>query len=148
MSISTRYKRALWLTIHSATSQTISNSNLAQWTIPLALQLVPGVLLFIGMIFCPESPRWLARMDNFEAAERIIVRLRQLPADHPYVMREVAEIRMQVEQRSTLHMGRKQQFKKLFAKGVRNRMGVGMALMFLQSFTGVNIITYYSPRIL
>ena len=64
------------------------------------------------------------------------------------VMREVGEIRMQVEERSTVHLGRKEQFKKLFAKGVRNRMGVGMALMFLQSFTGVNIITYYSPRIL
>jgi hypothetical protein len=100
------------------------------------------------MLFCPESPRWLARQDNFEAAEKIIVNLRQLPADHPYVVREIGEIRMQVEERSTLHMGKKQQFKKLFAKGVRNRMGVGMALMFLQSFTGVNIITYYSPRIL
>jgi hypothetical protein len=30
---------------------------------------------------------------------------------------------------------------------VRNRMAIGMALMFLQSFTGVNIITYYAPRI-
>lgn len=100
------------------------------------------------MLVCPESPRWLARKDNFEAAESIIVKLRQLPATHPYVMREIGEIRMQVEERSTMHMGRKQQFKKLFAPGVRNRMGVGMALMFLQSFTGVNIITYYSPRIL
>lgn len=100
------------------------------------------------MLFCPESPRWLARQDNFEAAEKIIVKLRQLPADHPYVVREIREIRLQVEERSTLHMGKKQQFKKLFAKGVRNRMGIGMALMFLQSFTGVNIITYYSPRIL
>lgn len=122
--------------------------NVAQWTIPLALQLAPGVILFIGMLFCPESPRWLARKDNFEAAEKIIIKLRRLSPDHPYVTREVGEIRLQVEQRSTLHMGKKQQFKKLFAPGVRNRMGIGMALMFLQSFTGVNIITYYSPRIL
>lgn len=133
--------------INYATSQTISVNSVAQWVIPLALQLGPGVLLFIGMLFCPESPRWLARNDNFEAAEKIITRLRGLPSDHPYVMREIGEIRMQVEERSTLHMGKKQQFKKLFAPGVRNRMGVGMALMFLQSFTGVNIITYYSPRI-
>ncbi|KAK0390543.1 hypothetical protein NLU13_0047 [Sarocladium strictum] len=133
--------------INYATSQTISDTSIAQWTIPLALQLAPGILLFTGMLFCPESPRWLARQDNFEAAEKIIVKLRQLPADHPYVVREIREIRLQVEERSTLHMGKKQQFKKLFAKGVRNRMGIGMALMFLQSFTGVNIITYYSPRI-
>jgi len=133
--------------INYATSQTIGVNNVAQWTIPLGLQLVPGVLLFVGMLFCPESPRWLARKDNFDGAEKILVRLRGLPSTDPYIIREVNEIRTQVEERSTLHMGKKQQFKKLFAPGVRNRMGIGMALMFLQSFTGVNIITYYSPRI-
>ena len=44
-------------------------------------------------------------------------------------------------------MSKGAQFKKLFQKGTRNRMGIGLALMFLQSFTGVNIITYYAPRI-
>lgn len=133
--------------INYATSQTIDVDSVAQWTVPLAIQLIPGLLLAVGMTFCPESPRWLARKDNFEAAEAVLVRIRGLDADHPYVRAEVAEIRRQVEQRSTVKMTRKQQFKKLFAPGVRNRMGIGMALMFLQSFTGVNIITYYAPRI-
>jgi hypothetical protein len=59
----------------------------------------------------------------------------------------MGEIRTQVEERSTNKMSKKQQFRKLFQKGTRNRMGIGLALMFLQSFTGVNIITYYAPRI-
>ncbi|EEY17071.1 quinate permease [Verticillium alfalfae VaMs.102] len=80
-------------------------------------------------------------------AERILCRLRGLDRDHEYVRREMGEIRQQVEERSTMRMSKKQQFKKLFQKGTRNRMGIGMALMFLQSFTGVNIITYYAPRI-
>ena len=133
--------------INYATSQTISVDSIAQWTIPLALQLVPGVFLGIGMFFCPESPRWLARKDQFEKAESILVKIRGLPSDHPYIRGEIGEIRAQVEERSTLNLSRRQQFKKLFAKGVRNRMGIGMALMLLQSFTGVNIITYYAPRI-
>ncbi|KAJ6447306.1 putative quinate permease [Purpureocillium lavendulum] len=133
--------------INYATSQTISDDSIAQWTIPLALQLAPGVLLFCGMLFNPESPRWLARQDKFEEAGAILCRLRKLPADHPYIRQEIGEIRLQVEERSTMQLTKKQQFKKLFQKGVRNRMGIGMALMFLQSFTGVNIITYYAPRI-
>lgn len=36
------------------TNQTISVRNPAQWVVPLGLQLVPGVLLFIGIFFCPE----------------------------------------------------------------------------------------------
>lgn len=30
-----------------------------QWIIPFALQLIPAGLMFIGMFFVPESPRWL-----------------------------------------------------------------------------------------
>lgn len=133
--------------INYATSQTIPNDSIAQWTIPLALQLAPGVVLACGMWFCPESPRWLARKDRFESAESILIWLRGLPADHPYIRQEIGEIRAQVEQRSSLKLSRRQQVQKLFQKGVRNRMGVGMFLMLLQSFTGVNIITYYAPRI-
>jgi hypothetical protein len=98
-------------------------------------------------LFCPESPRWLARGDNFEGAEKILCYVRGLDREHAYIKRELGEIRAQVEERSTNKMSKKAQFMKLFQKGVRNRMGVGMALMFLQSFTGVNIITYYAPRI-
>ncbi|KAH7115325.1 quinate permease [Dendryphion nanum] len=133
--------------INYATDQTISDSNPAQWTIPLALQLFPGVALFIGMFWCPESPRWLARRDDFDGCEKILTNLRGLPASHEYIQRELGEIRRQVEERSTNHMSKGAQFRKLFQPGTRNRMGIGLALMFLQSFTGVNIITYYAPRI-
>jgi sugar porter (SP) family MFS transporter len=138
---------ALGFWINYGTDSHISVNSQAQWIIPLALQLLPGVLLFTGILFCPESPRWLARCDNFEGAEKVLCYVRGLDREHAYIKRELGEIRAQVEERSTNKMSKKAQFMKLFQKGVRNRMGVGMALMFLQSFTGVNIITYYAPRI-
>lgn len=99
------------------------------------------------MLLCPESPRWLARGDNFDASERVLTKLRGLDRSHEYIRQEMSEIRAQVEERSTNNMSKKAMLKKLFEKGTRNRMGIGLAFMFLQSFTGVNIITYYSPRI-
>lgn len=130
--------------INYGTDQHISSNSVAQYVVPLALQLAPGLLLGLGMFFfCPESPRWLARQDNFEAAEKVLCNLRGLPSDHEYIMRELGDIRQQVEERSTLKRTKKEQFMKLFQRGTRNRMGIGLALMFLQSFTGVNIITYY-----
>lgn len=125
--------------INYGTDQTISDENQAQWIIPLSIQLFPGLALFFGMFWCPESPRWLAKRDNFDAAERILVMLRGLPSTHPYVQRELAEIRAQVEERSTNRFSKSAQVKKLFQMGTRNRMGIGLALMFLQSFTGVNM---------
>jgi sugar porter (SP) family MFS transporter len=132
--------------INYATNQTIDMKKDAQWIIPLALQCLPATLLFFGIIFCPESPRWLAKSHNFEECERVLVKIRNLPSEHPYIQNEIREIRLQVEERSSKSDFRNQ-FKKLLTKGTRNRVGSGAFLMFLQSFTGVNVMTYYSPRI-
>ncbi|KAH8672429.1 quinate permease [Ilyonectria robusta] len=133
--------------INYATDRTIDVKYSAQWIVPLGLQLLPVTFLACGIFFCPESPRWLARKDRFDETEKVLVYLRGLPSDHPFIMNEMAEIRQQVEQRSTVRLSKMEQLKKLTAKGTRNRVGVGAFLMFLQSFTGVNIMTYYSPRI-
>jgi len=133
--------------VNYAVDRTISDDSRTQWIVPLGLQLLPGVLLFIGIMFCPESPRWLAKQDNWEAAEKTLSDLRTLPVDHPYVRSEIADIRLQMEERSTHRLGKKESFQKLFAKGTRNRIGIGLLLMACQNLTGVNIITYYSPRI-
>lgn len=130
-----------------ACDQTISDDRPAQWIVPTAFQLFPVVCLAFGIFCCPESPRWLARGDRFDEAEKVLVYLRNLPAEHEYIRNEMREIRQQVEERSTLRLSKKEQVAKLWAPGTRNRVGVGAFLMFLQSFTGVNIMTYYSPRI-
>ncbi|KAI0007685.1 sugar transporter [Xylariaceae sp. FL0662B] len=134
--------------VNYAVDRTISDKTDAQWIIPLGVQLIPGVLLFFGMLLlCPESPRWLARKDRWEEAHKILVDLRRLPYEHTYLQEELSEIRQQIEERSTLRMTKVKMAEKLFQKGTRNRVGIGLLLMACQNLTGVNIITYYSPRI-
>lgn len=128
--------------INYACDQTISDATQTQWIVPLGLQLVPGVLLAVGMLFCPESPRWLARKDRWEAAEAVLVNLRGLPADSEYIREELSEIRQQVEERTANRMTLAESFKRLIQKGVRNRVLIGLLLMMCQNMTGVNIITY------
>jgi hypothetical protein len=88
---------------------------------------------------CPESPRFLAKKDNYDGAEKVLCHLRNLPADHPYIRQELGEIREQAEILNAGHLTKKQMFKRLFQKGTRNRIGLGLILMACQNLTGVNV---------
>ncbi|KAL4938286.1 hypothetical protein BDV06DRAFT_201168 [Aspergillus oleicola] len=67
----------------------------AAWLLPLALQLVPAVILGVGMIFMPFSPRWLVHHDREEEAIKVLTSLRGLPADDPVLQLEFLEIKAQ-----------------------------------------------------
>ncbi|KAF3922749.1 hypothetical protein ABW21_db0208184 [Orbilia brochopaga] len=136
--------------INYAVNRTISSETKTQWIIPLALQLVPGVLLFFGAFWCPETPRWYAKHDRWEEATETLSWIRKLPRDHEYIVAEIEDIKAQVDSSQPAASFRdKTRFyiSRLFQKGTRNRVGIGLLLMAFQNLTGVNIITYYSPRI-
>lgn len=40
--------------------------------LPWGLQMIPAIFLFIGLLFTPESPRWLAKKDRWEECCHII----------------------------------------------------------------------------
>ncbi len=148
--------------VNYAADRAIPADRPAQWVVPVALQLAPAALLAAGIFLCPESPRWLARAGRFDDAGRVLVYLRGLPADHPRVRRELADVRREAEERGSgsgsgnggntaglgLGLGLGRQLRRALARGTRNRIAVGALLMFLQSFTGVSVMNYYSPRIL
>jgi hypothetical protein len=65
------------------------------WLLPLALQLVPAVILGVGMIFMPFSPRWLVHHGKEEEALKVLTSLRGLEADDPVLQLEFLEIKAQ-----------------------------------------------------
>ncbi|KAK4111475.1 putative sugar transporter protein [Canariomyces notabilis] len=122
----------------------------ATYAVPLALQALPALLLVIFMLMVPESPRWTAKQDNWEATTRIIVRLRGLPADHSYVQSEIQDMAQQLENErrltgdATILVLLKEL---IFIPGNRNRAAITVMLMIWQQMTGVNAINYYAPQI-
>jgi hypothetical protein len=68
----------------------------ATWQVPLAMQCLPAVLLFLSMLFLNESPRWLARTDQWEKSAQILSHVRHLPESHAYVQQELVEMHRQL----------------------------------------------------
>lgn len=134
------------------------------WLIPLALQLAPAVLLGVGMLFMPFSPRWLVHHNREEEARRVLAQLRGLSQDDELIELEYAEIRAQslFEKKSLAEnfphlqdMSAGSVFKLQFVaigslfttKGMFKRVMISVLTMFFQQWTGVNAILYYAPTI-
>lgn len=67
----------------------------AAWLLPLALQLVPAVVLGCGILFMPFSPRWLTHHNREEEALEVLASLRGLSKDHDLINLEFLEIKSQ-----------------------------------------------------
>ena len=121
-----------------------------QWAVPLAMQALPATLLFVGMLFCNESPRFLAKQDKWERSKQVLSKVRQLPETHPYVEEEFNEICTQLERERGLAGGSgfmAIQREMWTIPGNRTRTILSIGLMICQQMTGVNAINYYAPTI-
>lgn len=111
----------------------------------MAIQLVPGGLMLIGLFFLKESPRWLARRDRHEEALASLAYTRCATIDDPEVMQEMAEIRASIEEEFLATEG--VTWKECIKPGVRGRFGTAVLIMFWQQFSGTNSIGYYAAQI-
>lgn len=135
----------------------------AQWRIPLALQLIPALILGIGITFFPYSPRWLSAQGRDQEALETLAKLRRKPIDDPTVVIESKEIRAEVLfekeiskemypalQNGTFTSNLKLELKgyaSLFTPGLFPRLAIGCLINAFQQFTGINAIIYYAPTI-
>ena len=122
----------------------------ATWILPLSMQALPAILLSLGMLFCDESPRFLAKNDNWEKAQAVLARVRNLPQSHPYVQTELAEMQAQLEEERSLVGGSSfwdLQREMWTISGNRKRALISIGLMCAQQWTGTNAINYYAPLI-
>ncbi|PVH69162.1 general substrate transporter [Cadophora sp. DSE1049] len=120
------------------------------WQVPLALQMLPAVFMLVGVSLCNESPRFLAKQDNWEKATHVLTTLRNLPADHPYVRMELEDMREQLENERRMVGGASfmdLQREMWLIPGNRKRALISIGLMVCQQMTGTNAINYYAPQI-
>ncbi|KAK0622049.1 general substrate transporter [Bombardia bombarda] len=66
--------------------------NKGSYRIPISLQLVWAVILAVGLIFLPESPRWYVKQGKLDRAQTALARLRCQPEDADSVRAELHDI--------------------------------------------------------
>ena len=106
------------------------------WRWMLFAGVVPGLILFIGMCFMKDTPRWLVSKNRDGEARKVFAKIEpDIDADS-----EIKEIR------ETL-VDNKSDKKFRLSKWMIMPFVVGIGIMFAQICTGINTIIYYAPTI-
>jgi len=103
------------------------------------------LILGVGIIFFPESPRYAYRHGRIEEAKRTMTKLYGVSDNHRVVAEELAEIKEKNDE-DMLH--KDQRWWEMF-KGPRMayRIALGVSLQALQQLTGANYFFYYGTVI-
>lgn len=106
------------------------------WRWMLFAGVVPGLVLFMGMCFMSDTPRWLVSKNRDDEAMKVFSKIE--PDIEPE--KEIAEIK------ETLVDNRQEKAFRL-KKWMIMPFVVGIGIMFAQICTGINTIIYYAPTI-
>ncbi|KAG4916897.1 hypothetical protein JHK87_054454 [Glycine soja] len=111
------------------------------WRILATIGIIPCLVQLLSLPFIPDSPRWLAKAGRLKESDSALQRLRGKNAD---VYQEATEIRDHTEafqkQTEASIIG-------LFQMQYLKSLTVGVGLMILQQFGGINGIVFYANSI-
>ncbi|POS62108.1 sugar porter family MFS transporter [Parasaccharibacter apium] len=109
------------------------------WRSMMVVEAVPAVVFLVIFLCLPQSPRWLMLKGREEEALETMTKLRDAPSQARQELKAIGE-----------QLQTKEEGWKLLRtnSNYRRSLGLGMLLMVMQQFAGINIIMYYAPRIL
>lgn len=116
------------------------------WRWMLGAEIVPALLWFLALMVVPESPRWLALKGKKERAEKSLAKITE-----PEELKEQLEIIVHGVEDNTDHQVHTptlmQQLGILFSSKTRAALIIGIGVMVIQPFTGMNAVLAYMPKI-
>ncbi|CAI7675053.1 unnamed protein product [Penicillium manginii] len=113
------------------------------YRIPIAVQFAWAIVLVVGMLLLPETPRYMIKRNDYQGAVRSLARLRHLSENDPALLAELAEI--QANHEYELDLG-SAGYIECFKGNLGKRLLTGCFLQGLQQLTGINFIFYYGTQ--
>ncbi|KAM1220049.1 hypothetical protein ACFX13_047904 [Malus domestica] len=109
------------------------------WRTMFGIAVVPSVLLALGMVVSPESPRWLFQQGKFSEAEKAIKTL--------FGKERVTEVMDDLRSAAQGSVEPEAGWFDLFSSRYWKVVSVGVSLFFLQQMAGINAAVYYSTSV-
>jgi sugar porter (SP) family MFS transporter len=110
------------------------------WRVMFGIAVLPAIVLAVGMVFLPESPRWLVERGQDDRARGVLRMLRGPGADVDSELRAIAGV-----SRAEQHSGG---WRDLRMPWLRPALVVAVGIAAFSQLTGINAIVYYAPTIL
>lgn len=107
------------------------------WRLMFGLGAVPSVLFFIGVIWLPESPRWLILHGQKARGTAILERI----GGRDFAESTVANVDAAATDKSKVVLA------DLFKPGIRAAVFVGIGLAVFQQLCGINVVFNYTSTI-
>jgi sugar porter (SP) family MFS transporter len=108
------------------------------WRWMFGLGTVPAVVFMLGVLFLPESPRWLMKVGKNEDAEKVLYKI----GSEEFVVSTKEAI-----EKSLKGGVSKQSYRAVFEKAVRPAVLIGITLAVFQQFCGINVVFNYTSTI-
>jgi SP family sugar:H+ symporter-like MFS transporter len=128
----------------SVNNATKDRNDTGSYRIPIALQFAWSIIICVGLLFLPETPRYLVKQDKHDEALKSLSRLRRLSPENPALVEELSEI--EANHRYEMSLG-KATYLDCFKGTIGKRLLTGCLLQGLQQLTGVNFIFYYGTSL-
>ena len=108
------------------------------WRIMLGVIAVPAAIMFLGVLFLPESPRWLFLKGFKDRGKAVFKGMYLSEAEIAAEVKEIEE-NLKVKQNGFEMFRTNPNF--------RRAIGLGIGLQIIQQLTGINVVMYFAPTI-
>lgn len=112
------------------------------WRLMLGLAAVPALILFLGVLRLPESPRFLIRNNKIDEARKVLSYLRPSKEHIDAEIKQIQDI-----SKEELTANQKTSWGSLLEGKYRYLVIAGVGVAAFQQFQGANAIFYYIPLI-
>ncbi|KPZ62674.1 sugar porter family MFS transporter [Pseudoalteromonas sp. P1-7a] len=123
----------------AGSAQNILMLDIAAWRWMFWAELVPAILFLVGVLFIPESPRYLVAQGKLDDAKTVFSKISNDNLDS-----QISDVK------GSLQSDKKPSIRDLFIDGskkVHPIVWAGVALSVFQQFVGINVVFYYGSEL-